>query len=168
MVRRLSLIFGAVGGLMGTAMFASGNLYGTPIFTNIRAHYPWLMPPPALFIFGGIASLAVAGFVTAFRSRKLASAIKVGALSGLIASAILFITGMGMTFVFHDAMMKDPGNIHEYQLSSPTPPTEEQLSRFLYWDALGGMLNMMWILPAAGAALGMVGGGTALPVRDSM
>jgi len=78
----------------------------------------------------------------------------------LIGSSILFVTGMGITIAFHDAMMKDPGNIHEYQLSTPTPPpTEEQLSDFIYSDALEGSVIMMFLSPLAGTILGPIGGG---------
>jgi hypothetical protein len=107
----------------------------------------------------GMILLAVAGFVTACRTPSsiaagLIAALKVGALSGLMGGSILFFTSMGMTVTYHDAMMQDPGNVHEYRLSAPEPPTREQLSSFLYWDALGGALNMMWITPLAGAILG--------------
>ena len=53
-----------------------------------------------------------------------------------------------MTIAFHDAMMKDPGNVHEYELSSPTPPTEEQLSDFIYSDAEEGSFIMLFEGPS--------------------
>jgi hypothetical protein len=164
MVRKLSWIFGVLVGIMGTAMFMTGNLFGTPIFAHLRGLHPYLfrLPWPIWFIEGGIASLALAGVITACRTRSLMAAIRVGTVSGLIGSSILFMSGMGMTIVFHDAMMKDPGNVHEYLLSSPEAPTEGQLSNFLYMDALAGALNMMWITPLAGAILGSIGGGTGM------
>ena len=65
-----------------------------------------------------------------------------------------------MIIAFHDAMMKDPGNVHEYQLSTRTPPpTEEQLSDFIYADALEGSVIMMFECPLAGTILGAIGGG---------
>jgi len=97
--------------------------------------------------------------MASFRTRSFIAALKVGALSGLIGCSILFVTGMGMTIAFHDAMMKDPGNVHEYELSSPTPPTEEQLSDFIYSDALEGSIIMMFEGPLAGTILGAIGGG---------
>ena len=161
MVRKLSWIFGVLVGTMLTAMFATGNLFGTPIFADLRELHPYLfgLPWPIWFTAGGIASLALAGVVTTCRMRSFVAAIKVGALSGLIGCSILFVTGMGITIAFHDAMMKDPGNVHEYELSSPTPPTQEQLSDFIYSDALEGSIIMMFLGPLAGTILGAIGGG---------
>ena len=109
-----------------------------------------------------IASLGLAGVVATCRTRSLVAALKVGVLSGLVGSSLLFVTGMGMIVAFHDAMMKDPGNIHEYQLSTPTPPTGEQLSDFIYSDALEGSVIMMFEGPLAGMILGAIGGGGIL------
>src|ERR1019366_10764918 len=113
MVRKLSWIFGVLVGTMLTAMFATGNLFGTPIFADLRELHPYLfgLPWPIWFTAGGIASLALAGVVTTCRMRSFVAAIKVGALSGLIGSSILFVARMGITIAFHDAMMKDPGNV---------------------------------------------------------
>lgn len=146
---------------MLTAMFATGNLFGTPIFVHLRELYPAFFgqPWPIWFTKGGIASLALAGFVAACRTRSFAAAARVGALSGLIGSSILFVTGMGMIIAFHDPMMKDLGNVHEYQLSTPTPPTDEELSAFIYSDALEGSIIMMFVGPLAGTILGVLGGG---------
>jgi len=161
MVRKLSWTFGVLVGAMLTAMSATGNLFGTPIFAHLRELHPdfFGMRWPIWFTGGGIASLALAGFMASFRTRSFIAALKVGALSGLIGCSILFVTGMGMTIAFHDAMMKDPGNVHEYELSSPTPPTEEQLSDFIYSDALEGSIIMMFEGPLAGTILGAIGGG---------
>ena len=77
-----------------------------------------------------------------------------------------------MTIAFHDAMMKDPGNVHEYELSLPTPPTEEQLSNFIYSDAEEGLFIMLFEGPLAGTILGAIGGGggmlliLAVPARS--
>lgn len=143
-----------------TAMFAAANLFGTPIFTKERTLFPLIFQFPwfGFFILCGILTLTLAGYYTAVQTRTLITALKVGALSGLIGSAILFITAMGMTIIFHDAMMQDPGNIHEYELSSPAEPTQQQLSKFIYMDALGGALNMMWITPLAGLLLAGLAG----------
>jgi hypothetical protein len=64
---------------------------------------------------------------------------------------------MSITILFHDAMMLDPGNIHEFALSARRAPTQAELSHFLYWDALGGGLNMLWIGPLLGINVGGVG-----------
>lgn len=151
-------------GAISTALFIAGNLFNTPVFEHLRGLYPsfFALPWWHWFLRGGIASLTLAGLVTVLRTRSFRAALKVGALSGLISNSILFITGMGMTIAFHDAMMKDPGNVHEYQLSTPTPPTEEQLSDFIYSDALEGSLIMMFEGPLAGAILAAIGGGSGM------
>jgi hypothetical protein len=161
MVRKLSWTFGLLVGAMLTAMSATGNLFGTPIFAHLREFHPYLfgLSWPIWFTEGGITVLALAGVVTTCRTRSFVAALKVGALSGLIGSSILFVTGMGMTIAFHDAMMEDPGNIHEYELSSPTPPTQEQLSDFIYSDAEEGSFIMLFEGPLAGTILGAIGGG---------
>ena len=147
-----------------TIGYATGNLFGTPIFAHLRELHTYFfgLPWPIWFIKAGIASLVLAGVVTTCRTRSFVAALKVGALSGLIGSSILFVTGMGMTITFHDAMMKDPGNVHEYELSTPTPPTEEQLSDFIYSDALEGSFIMMFEGPLAGAILAAIGGGAGM------
>src|ERR1700730_15917393 len=161
MVRTLSWAFGVLLGVMVTIGYATGNLFGTPIFAHLRELHPYFfgLPWSIWFIKGGIASLMLAGVVTACRTRSFVAALKVGALSGLIGSSILLITGIGMTITFHDAMMKDPGNVHEYELSAPTPPTEQQLSDFIYSDAEEGLFIMLFEGPLAGAILAAIGGG---------
>jgi hypothetical protein len=161
MVRKLSWTFGVLIGAMSTGLFIAGNLFNTPVLEHLRGLHPNFFGLPWWYWFlrSGIALHVLAGLVTALRTRSFLAALKVGALSGLIGSSILFVTGMGITIAFHDAMMKDPGNVHEYQLSTPTPPTEEQLSDFIYSDALEGSVVMMFLGPLAGTILGAIGGG---------
>ena len=150
---------------MSTIGYAAGILFGTPMFAGLREHYPHFFALPWghwFFVWGGPIVLALAGAVTAIRTRKFAAAVQVGALSGLIGGSILFVTGMGMTVAFHDALMKDPAAVHEYELSLPAPPTPAQLSSFVYRDALGGVLMMMWITPLAGMILGSIGGSAGI------
>jgi len=157
-----SWTFGILLGVVATIGYAAGSLFGTPIFAQLRELYPHFFGLPWghwFFVWGGPIVLALAGTVTACRTRSFAAAVQVGALSGLIGSSILFITGMGITVAFHDAIMKDPAAVHEYELSMPTPPTPAQVSSFVYWDALGGVLMLMWITPLAGTILGAIGGG---------
>ncbi len=145
------------------------------MFAQLRELYPHFFGLPWghwFFVWGAPIVLALAGTVTACRTPSFVAAVQVGALSGLIGSSILFITGMGMNIAFHDAIMKDPVAVHEYELSMPTPPTPAQVSSFVYWDALGGVLQMMWITPLAGMILGSIGGGggklllIAVPARS--
>jgi hypothetical protein len=166
MVRKLSWTFGSLVGAMLTAMFATGNLFGMSTFARFRELHPYLfgLPWPIWFTAGAMVSLALAGLVATCRTRSFVAALKVGALSGLIGSSILFVTGMGMIIAFHDAMMKDPGNVHEYELSTATPPTQEQLSDFIYEDALEGSVITMFLGPLAGTILGAISGGGGMMV----
>jgi hypothetical protein len=50
-----------------------------------------------------------------------------------------------------------PSNIHEFARSAHRAPTEAELSNFLYWDALGGGLNHIWIGPVLGITVGGIG-----------
>ena len=162
MVRTLSWAFGVLLGVIATIGYAAGSLFGTPLFAHLRELYPHFFGLPWghwFFAQGGPIILALAGAATAFRTRRFAAAVQVGALSGLIGSSILFVTGMGITVAFHDAIMKDSIEVHEYELSLPTPPSPSQLSSFVYVDALGGVLMMMWIIPLEGMILGAIGGG---------
>jgi hypothetical protein len=162
MVRKLSWTFGVLLGVMATIGYAAGSLFGTQLFAHLRELYPYFFGLPWghwFFVWGVPIVLALAGTVTACRTRSFAAAVQVGTLSGLIGSSILFITGMGMTVAFHDAIMQDPGAVHEYELSMPTPPTPAELSSFVYVDALGGVLMMLWIIPLEGMILGSIGGG---------
>jgi hypothetical protein len=162
MVRRLSWTFGALAGVMVTIGYAAGSLFGTPLFAHLRELYPYFFGLPWghwFFVWGIPIVLALAGAATACLTRRFAAAVQVGALSGLIGSSILFVTGMGITVAFHDSIMKDPVEVHEYELSMPTPHTPAELSSFVYVDALGGVLMMIWIIPLEGMILGSIGGG---------
>lgn len=133
MVRKLSWTFGVLLGVVATIGYAAGSLLGTPMFAQLRELYPQFFGLPWgqwFFVWGGPIILALAGTVTACRTRSFAAAVQVGALSGLIGSSMLFVAGMGITVAFHDAMMKDPVAVHEYELSMPTP-TPAQVSTFV-------------------------------------
>jgi len=147
---------------MLTIGYGAGSLFGTPLFAHLRELYPHFFGLPWghwFFAQGGPIILALAGAATACRTRRFAAAVQVGALSGLIGSSILFVTGMGITVAFHEAIMQNPVEVHEYELSMPTPHTAAELSSFVYVDALGGVLMMMWIIPLEGMILGAIGGG---------
>jgi hypothetical protein len=53
--------------------------------------------------------------------------------------------------------MKDSSNIHEFVRSVHRSPTKEELSTFLYRDALGGGINHIWIGPLLGVTIGGLG-----------
>jgi hypothetical protein len=64
---------------------------------------------------------------------------------------------ISVTILFHDAMMLDPSNIHELSRGAQRLPTQAELSAFLYWDAIGGGFNHIWIGPLLGITFGGIG-----------
>jgi hypothetical protein len=65
-------------------------------------------------------------------------------------------------------MMKDPSNIHEFARSAHRPPTEAELSDFLYWDALAGGVNHISIGPLLGLTIGGIGALIGKLVRQGL
>jgi hypothetical protein len=159
-IRALSWIFGLLIGGMWIAEVLLGNLGGTPVFGNLRDLHPQLYAMAPLFALGAVVVTAVGGAVAAYRTGSIASALRVGVWSGVISGAIAALTGMSITVLFHHAMMMDPSNVHEFARGGLRPPSEAELSAFLYWDALGGGLNHLWIGPLLGLTIG--GGGAGI------
>jgi hypothetical protein len=153
----MSWIFGLlIGGLwMGEVVL--GNLGGTSVFGDLREFHPSIYGLAPLFAVGAVMSTAVCGIVVAYQTGSIRAALRVGVWSGVISGAITFVVIMGVTILFHDAMMNDSSNIHEFARSAHRSPTEDELSTFLYRDALGGGLNHIWIGPLLGVTVGGLG-----------
>ena len=134
-----------------------GNLGGTSVLGNLRELHPSIYAMVPRFAFGAVMVTAVAGAVAAYRTGSIGIALRVVVWSGVISGAITAITGMSITVLFHHAMMMDPSNVHEFARSALHPPSEAELSAFLYWDALGGALNHLWIGPVLGVTIGGAG-----------
>lgn len=156
-VRRLSCVFGFLIGAMWMVEILVGNLGGTSVFGNLREFHPRIFSIAPLFAVGAAGLPVLGGVVAAWRTRSIGAAIRVGAWSGMLSGIIAGITIMSIAILFHDAMMKDSSNIHEFALSAHRPPSEAELSAFLYWDALGGSLNHIWIGPLLGVTIGGIG-----------
>jgi hypothetical protein len=156
-VRPLSWVFGFLIGGMWVGEVLLGNLGGTSVLGNLRevhpriyAMAPWL----ALWAFG---LTALGGLVAGYRTGSIGAALRVGIWSGVISGVITFATIMSITCLFHDAMMKDPSNIHEFARGAHRSPTKAELSSFLYSDAFAGGVNHIWIGPLLGLTIGGVG-----------
>jgi len=156
-VNTLSWRFGCLIGAMWMGLMLLGNLGGTSVFGHLRELHPGIHALNRLFWTGALGSILFAGITASYRFGSVREALKVGIFAGLISGAIVFVTLLGMTFLFHNAMMLDPSNIHEFALSAHRAPTQAELSTFIYTDALGGALNMMWICPLLGITLGGLG-----------
>jgi hypothetical protein len=161
--RRLGLIFGLISGGLWMGLLLLGNLGGTSVFGNIRDTRPrvygLLMP---WFGYGGLMVPVLMGLAAAYRADvNIRAAFRVGLWSGFISGAICgiicLVTIMPLPFLFHDAMMRDPSNIHEFARSAGRPPTQDELSHFLYWDTLAGGFNMLWLGPLVGLTAGAIG-----------
>jgi hypothetical protein len=134
-----------------------GNLGGTSVFGNLRELRPSIYAMAPLFALGAVGVTAVGGAVAAYRTGSIGAALRVGVWSGVISGAMTALTGLSITVLFHHAMMMDPSNVHEFARSAHRPPSEAELSAFLYWDALGGGLNHTWIGPLLGVTIGGAG-----------
>ncbi len=66
----------------------------------------------------------------------------------------MFVTLICIVMLFHDAMMLDTTNIREFAARAHHIPTTAELSSFLYWDAIGGAVNHLWIGPLLGVTVG--------------
>jgi hypothetical protein len=157
MEKRLSIIFGLLIGGMWMGEILLGNLGGTSVFGNLRDVHPRVYALAGWFAVGAVAITGIGGAVTAYRTGRISAALRVGVWSGLLSGAIVFVTLMIMIMLFHEALMKDSSNIHEFARTAHRVPTEAELSNFLYRDALGGALNHLWIGPLLGLTVGAVG-----------
>src|SRR6516165_9355185 len=155
--KRLSVFFGLLIGGMWMGEVLWGNLGGTSVFGNLRDSSPRLHALAAWFAIGAVSVTAMGGLVTAYRTGSIATALRVGVWSGVISGVIVFVTGTTIVVLFHDAMMKDPSNIHEFSLSAHRPPTEAELSDFLYSDMVAGMVAHLFIGPLLGVTVGGIG-----------
>jgi hypothetical protein len=157
MEKRLSIVFGLLIGGMWMGEILLGNLGGTSVFGNLRDAHPRVYATAGWFALGAVVVAGIGGLVAAYRTGRIALALRVGVWSGLLSGAIVFVTLMSVVILFHDALMKDPSNIHEFARTAHRAPTEAELSDFLYRDALGGALNHLWIGPLLGLTVGGIG-----------
>jgi hypothetical protein len=155
--KRLSIFFGLFIGAMWMGEVITGNLGGTPVFGNLRDSSPRLQELAPWFAMGAVSVTAVSGLVAAYRTGSIGAALRVGVWSGVISGVMVFVTGVTIVVLFHDAMMKDPSNIHEFSLSADRPPTDAELSGFLYSDMLAGMVAHLFIGPLLGVTVGGIG-----------
>jgi hypothetical protein len=158
-VRTMSWIFGFLIGAIWMAEILVANLSGTSVFGNLNEIHPRVYATAPWLALGAVALTALGGLVAAYRTGSIGAALRVGVWSGLISGAIALVTILSITLLFHDAMMKDPSNVHEFARSAYRSPTEAELSNFLYTDALAGGVNHIWIGPVLGL---IVGGSGAL------
>lgn len=142
---------------MWMGLMLIGNLGGTSVFGHVRELHLCIYALNRLFWAGAPGAILLAGIITSYRLGSIPAALNVGVFAGLISGAIVFVTIMGIALLFHDAMMLDPSNIHEFALNAHRAPIQAELSKFLYADALGGALSMMWICPLLGITLGGLG-----------
>jgi len=126
MEKRLSILFGLLIGGMWIGEVLLGNLGGTPVSGNLRDFHPHIYALAPWFALGAVVVTLVGGLVAAYRTSSIVTALRVGVWSGLISGAIVFVTGVAMIFLFHDAMMRDPSNIHEYARSAHRSPTKAE------------------------------------------
>jgi hypothetical protein len=158
MEKKLSTIFGLLIGGMWMGEILLGNLGGTSVFGNVRDVHPRFYAMAGWFALGALGVTGIGGLVAGYQTGRISAALRVGVWSGLLSGGIVFVNGITtMVILFHGALMKDPSNIHEFARTAHRAPTEAELSRFLYWDTLGGALNHVWIGPLLGLTIGGIG-----------
>jgi hypothetical protein len=155
--KKLSILFGLlIGGLwMGEVLL--GNLAGTPVFGNLCDMHPRFSAMAGEFALAAVAMAAICGLVAAHETGSIVTALRVGVWSGVLSGGIVLVTLLGVVTLFHGGMMQDPSNIQEFMRTAHRAPTEAELSSFLYWDALAGGLNHLWIGPVLGLTVGGIG-----------
>jgi hypothetical protein len=156
-VRHLSWVFGFLIGGMWMGEVLLGNLGGTSVLGNLREAHPRVYAMAPWLALCAVGLTALGGLVAAYRMGSIGAALRVGIWSGVISGVITFATLMSITILFHDAMMKDPSNIHEFARVAHRSPSEAELSSFLYSDAFAGGVNHIWIGPVLGLTVGGVG-----------
>jgi hypothetical protein len=166
-VRDMSWLFGLLIGAMWIGEILLGNLSGTPVFGNLGQGHPEVYRVAAWFAVAAVGMTAAGGFVASHRTGSVGAALRVGVWSGLISGVMVLLTAIALVLLFHDAMMRDPSNIHEFARSAHRPPTEAELSSFVFWDSLAGGVNHVWIGPLVGMTAGGIGGLLGKPVRGA-
>jgi hypothetical protein len=153
MIRRLSLVFGLVIGMMWMAEILFGNLGDTSILGNLRTfHFHAYRIVGWSFIWGALVFTALSGFYTAYRTGNAGAAIRVAVWSGLISGAIALVTLVGMTAIFLNALSHSPSDLAEFATSG-----DQSFSHYIFFEALAGGLNHLWIGPMLGVILGSLG-----------
>jgi len=116
-----------------------------------------------LVVFGPFVLLVMlmTGMAVGERTGSIRSALRVAIHSGLLSGVICLIGFLACASVFVTLMMRDPVNTREFLHHTGHLPSRAELWKFLYLDAVGGALNMLWISPlltilfgAAGAVFG--------------
>jgi hypothetical protein len=167
MEKRFSVIFGVLIGAMWMGEVLLGNLGGTFIFGDLRDSHPRVYGLAPLFALSAVGLTAVCGLTTAYQTESIVTALRVSLWAGLISGAFSFVTIVGVVTLFHDAMMKDSSNIHEFARSAHRTPSDAELSKFIYLDGLAGGLNHIWIGPLLGITVGGIGGIAGRFLRSS-
>src|SRR6185312_14473587 len=101
--------------------------------------------------------MLMTGITVGERTGSIRSALRVAIHSGLLSGAICFFGFWAFTAVFLNVMMRDPANVRDFVRHSGHLPSPAELSKFLYRDALGGALNMLWISPMLTILFGVAG-----------
>jgi hypothetical protein len=130
---------------------------GTSVFRNVRDVHPRVYAMAGWFALGAVGATGMGGLIAAYRTSRISTALRVGVWSGLLSGSMVFVICMSIVTIFHGALMQDPSNIREFARAAHRAPTAAELSSFLYWDALGGAVNHLWIGPLLGLTIGGIG-----------
>lgn len=142
------------------------DLGGTSVFGNLNHFYASVYALVPWFAAVAIALTAMAGLVAAYWTGSIGAAIRVALFSAVISGAVTIVTVISVNILFHEAMMRDQLNIHEFVRTMHRVPTRAELSDFILGDALGGAVNQLWLAPSLGLVLGGFGALVGMMLRN--
>jgi hypothetical protein len=102
--------------------------------------------------------MLMTGMTVGERTGSIRAALRVAIHSGLLSGVLCFVGFLAFTAVFLNVMSHDPVNVRDFVRHTGHLPSRAEFSKFLYRDALGGALNMLWISPALTILFGAAGG----------
>jgi hypothetical protein len=153
----MSRVFGSLMGSMWMGYVLFANLGGTSVLGTLNQFHPGVYAMTSWFAAGAVAFTAMGGLLAAYWTDNVGTAIRVAACSGVLSAAITIVTVIGVNILFHDAMMKDPSNIHEFVRTVHRLPTDSELSDSIFTDAVGGCVSQIWLGPLLGLVVGGIG-----------
>jgi hypothetical protein len=101
--------------------------------------------------------MLMTGMTVGERTGSVRSALRVAVHSGLLSGAICFAGFLAFTAIFLNLTAHDPVNVRDFVRHTGHLPSRAELTRFLWLDAAGGTLNMLWISPMLTILFGTAG-----------
>lgn len=159
-LERVSIGLGLLIGVMWVVEIVVGNLNGTLFTLNSTV--------TLTLYFGSILSVLVLSIFAGVRGAQIGNRIRDGILlgleSGMLSALVAFSAGVGMTFLFIQALQQDPQTLREFARSGAS-----DIVTFVIQDFIFAFTNHLLIGIILGLGLGAVGAiiGRALSGKSS-